>query len=221
MFRRNSIGRSNQCTDPGPGARAGDSHRVPGGPKGRQHCWIQPPSSLGDEILAPWRRRPCLGHLAASSTGESSGATPQPGSCLIEAFNSHPILLRDRRPSTALVLNEIREWWRSRTSVFGGCAKPRSTHMADSIVRTPRFRWSSVDKEAHRRVLNSPDGLRRSEAGRAAWSAWSIQRNDRLSPPRSQQHQKWPLTCGNGARGRIRTDDLPITRMQALKRVLH
>ena len=39
-----------------------------------------------------------------------------------------------------------------------------------------------------------------------------IQRNDRLFPLRRQRCQKCLLTCGNGARGRIRTDDLPITR---------
>ena len=31
-------------------------------------------------------------------------------------------------------------------------------------------------------------------------------------PPCSQQRQECPLTCGFGTRGRIRTDDLPITR---------
>jgi hypothetical protein len=32
-----------------------------------------------------------------------------------------------------------------------------------------------------------------------------------MLPPRSRQCWKHPLTCGFGARGRIRTDDLPIT----------
>src|SRR5215218_9413272 len=36
-------------------------------------------------------------------------------------------------------------------------------------------------------------------------------RNDRLLPLRRQQCRKAPLTCGFGARGRIQTDDLPIT----------
>ena len=31
----------------------------------------------------------------------------------------------------------------------------------------------------------------------------------------NRQRQASPLTCGNGARGRIRTDDLPITRRNA------
>jgi hypothetical protein len=38
------------------------------------------------------------------------------------------------------------------------------------------------------------------------------QRNDRLLPPRSQQILEIPLTCGFGARGGIRTLDLPNTR---------
>jgi hypothetical protein len=51
-----------------------------------------------------------------------------------------------------------------------------------------------------------------SEAGRARRRRDDpTQRNDRLVPPRSRQRQRCPLTCGFGARGGIRTLDLPIT----------
>jgi hypothetical protein len=49
-----------------------------------------------------------------------------------------------------------------------------------------------------------------SEAGRARLRRDPTQRNDRLLQLRSQQCEKWPLTCGFGARGGIRTLDLPI-----------
>jgi hypothetical protein len=49
----------------------------------------------------------------------------------------------------------------------------------------------------------------RSEAGRARLRRDDpIQRNDCLLPLRRQHCQRYPLTCGFGARGRIRTDDL-------------
>ena len=41
------------------------------------------------------------------------------------------------------------------------------------------------------------------------------QRNDRLSPLDSQQRQKHRLTCGFGARGGIRTVDLPMMSRNA------
>jgi hypothetical protein len=63
----------------------------------------------------------------------------------------------------------------------------------------------------HRRALNQPDGLLHSEAGRARLRRDPTQRNDRRLPLRNQQCQKGPLTCGFGARGGIRTLDLPIT----------
>jgi hypothetical protein len=43
----------------------------------------------------------------------------------------------------------------------------------------------------------------------------SEERNDRLLPPLGQEHQKCPLTCRFGARGGIRTLDLPITSRKA------
>jgi hypothetical protein len=56
----------------------------------------------------------------------------------------------------------------------------------------------------------------RSEAGRGACGALiRTQRNDRQSPLHSVKCQKCTLTCGFGARGRIRTDDLPITSRKA------
>jgi hypothetical protein len=63
---------------------------------------------------------------------------------------------------------------------------------------------------------DSPVGKRAArlcrEAGRARRRRDApTQRNDRLVPPRSRQRQRCPLTCGFGARGGIRTDDLPIT----------
>ena len=66
-------------------------------------------------------------------------------------------------------------------------------------------------KEAHRRALDRPDRLLRSEAERARLRRGDpTQRNDRRLPPPRQQDQKYPLTCGFGARGGIRTLDLPI-----------
>jgi hypothetical protein len=73
------------------------------------------------------------------------------------------------------------------------------------------FARSGPTKEAHRRALNRSGGLLRSVAGRARLRRDPTQRNDRASSPHSQHSQKCPLTCGFGARGGIRTLDLPIT----------
>jgi hypothetical protein len=56
------------------------------------------------------------------------------------------------------------------------------------------------------------DDLRCGEAGPARRFD---QRNDRSLPLRNQQRCKWPLTWGFGARGGIRTLDLPITSRRA------
>ena len=88
--------------------------------------------------------------------------------------------------------------------------RPRST---SPLGRAPTFhtaflRPASEPGPAGRRAAHL-----RSEAGRARLRRDDpTQRNDRLLPPRSQQCQRCPLTCGFGARGGIRTDDLPITR---------
>jgi hypothetical protein len=73
------------------------------------------------------------------------------------------------------------------------------------------FARSGPTKEAHRRALNRPDGLLLAKWGGRAYGAMTNQRNDHPLPPYSQHSKKCPLTCGFGARGGIRTLDLPIT----------
>jgi hypothetical protein len=90
-------------------------------------------------------------------------------------------------------------------------ANARPARKAGPIVRPPRFRPAWADEGAHRRALNRPDGLLVAKWGGRAYGAMTNQRNDRRSPLPSQQSWKCPLTCGSGARGGIRTLDLPIT----------
>src|SRR5215211_2768954 len=70
-------------------------------------------------------------------------------------------------------------------------------------------------KEAHLWAPNRSGGLLRGEAGGRAYGAMINQRNDHLLPLPTQQRKICPSTCGFGARGGIRTLDLPITSRKA------
>ena len=104
------------------------------------------------------------------------------------------------------------EWRRSRNLVLG-CARMRARPVGPAESSALHdFARCGPTTEAHRRALNRSGGLLRSVAGQARLRRDPTQRNDRRLPLRSQQCQKLPLPCGFGARGRIRTCDLPITR---------
>jgi hypothetical protein len=76
----------------------------------------------------------------------------------------------------------------------------------------PRFRPEWPTKEAHRRAFYRLDGLLRSEAGRASPRPSSRIRDDQRGKQGEQlDDRSHALTCSFRARGRIRTDDLPIT----------
>ena len=65
--------------------------------------------------------------------------------------------------------------------------------------------------QPHRRPQLRPTDSYVAKRGRRLRHDDPTQRNDRLLPLRGQKRPRYPLTCTFGARGRIRTDDLPIT----------
>jgi hypothetical protein len=96
---------------------------------------------------------------------------------------------------------------------FLGCARVRA-RPAGRSSRPPSIISPVVGRR--RRSIHSadmPTNTYTAKLGPMAPAArCPIQRNARLLPPPRQQGREYPLTCGFGARGGIRTLDLPITR---------
>jgi hypothetical protein len=104
------------------------------------------------------------------------------------------------------------QWRRSRKLVFSNCARQRPGRRAGPIVRPPQFRPEWADEGGPSTRALSIGRTSTPKGGGRLRHADPTQRNDRMLPPRSPPCQKCSVTCGFGARGGIRTLDLPITR---------
>jgi hypothetical protein len=90
-------------------------------------------------------------------------------------------------------------------------ANARPARRAGPIVRLPNFARRGPTKEAHPQRWVYARRTPTQRSGANAPAARCIQRNDRLLALLGRQRPRSPLTCGFGARGGIRTLDLPIT----------
>src|SRR5215218_6792497 len=103
---------------------------------------------------------------------------------------------------------------------FSECARMRAQPAGPAESSALHdFARSGPTKDAHRRALDWPDGLLRSEAGRGCACGAMVQPKG-MTACRccAVNNAKIPLTWGFGARGGIRSLDLPITRRQQTER---